>query len=72
MNYSLTETVRITIDNPADADNIKPVFNSTGWIETITIPVMKDRAFDKCGGGVEINLLDYFGNPDGVDPKLST
>ena len=37
VNYSLTETVRITIDNPADADNIKPVFNSTGWIETITI-----------------------------------
>ena len=70
VNYSLTETVRITIDNPADADNIKPVFNSTGWIETITIFCdERSSAFDKCGGGVEINLLDYFSDPDGVGPE---
>ena len=55
VNYSLTETVRITIDNPADADNIKPVFNSTGWIETITIFCdERSSAFDKCGGVLKL------------------
>ena len=64
------ETVRIVIDNPADADNIAPIFNSTNWVDTHTIFCDESSSsFDRCGDGVEINLLDYFSDPDGVgDP----
>jgi hypothetical protein len=34
-NFSIEERIRITIDNPTDADNIVPSFNLTGWINTI-------------------------------------
>ena len=72
VDYSLTETVRIVIDNPADADNIKPTFNPTGWVDTITIFCdEKSSAFDKCGVGAEINLLDFFNDSDGVGPQSS-
>jgi hypothetical protein len=68
----LIETVRIVIDNPSDADNIAPTFNKDGWIETVTIFCdEKSSAFDKCGEGVEINLLDYFNDSDGVGPQAS-
>ena len=66
------ESVRIVIDNPADADNIKPTFNPTGWVDTITIFCdEKSSAFDKCGVGAEINLLDFFNDSDGVGPQSS-
>ena len=56
VDYSMMETVRVIIDNPADADNIKPTFNPTGWVDTITIFCdEKSSAFDKCGVGAEIN-----------------
>ena len=72
VDYSLTETVRIVIDNPVDADNVKPTFNPTGWVDTITIFCdEKSSAFDKCGVGAEINLLDFFNDSDGVGPQSS-
>ena len=72
VDYSLIETVRIVIDNPTDADNIAPTFNPDGWIDTITIFCdEKSSAFDKCGSGVEVSLLDYFNDSDGVGPETS-
>ncbi|MFL2968597.1 MAG: right-handed parallel beta-helix repeat-containing protein [Candidatus Poseidoniaceae archaeon] len=72
VDYSLIQTVRIVIDNPTDADNIAPTFNKDGWVETITIFCdEKSSAFDKCGEGAEINLLDYFNDSDGVGPESS-
>ena len=71
-NYSLTQTIRIVIDNPADADNIAPTFDPSGWVDTITIFCDEaSSAFDKCGDGVEIDLLDYFNDSDGVGPQSS-
>ena len=68
----MIETVQIIIDNPADADNIAPTFDPTGWIETITIFCdEKSSSFDKCGEGVEINLLDFFNDSDGTGPESS-
>ena len=65
-NYSLEERIRITIDNPSDADNLIPEFNSTGWVGTITLfcdsnPTKQDR----CNGGISIDLTDHFSDPDG-------
>ena len=71
-NYSLIETVRIVIDNPADADNVAPTFNPDGWIDTITIFCdERSSAIDKCGEGAEINLLDFFNDSDGLGPETS-
>jgi len=66
-NYSLEERIRITIDNPSDAENEVPEFNSTGWVSTITLfcdsnPSKQDR----CNGGISIDLSDYFSDPDGI------
>ena len=72
VDYSTIETVRIIIDNPADADNIAPQFDPTGWIDTITIFCdEKSDSFDKCGDGLEINLLDHFNDSDGTGPESS-
>ncbi len=69
-NYSLIETVRVVIDNPADADNIAPTFNPDGWIDTITIFCdERSSAIDSCGEGAEINLLEFFTDSDGVGPE---
>lgn len=72
VDYSMIETVRIIIDNPADADNIAPTFNPDGWIDTVTIFCdERSSAFDKCGDGVEINLLNFFNDSDGTGPQSS-
>ena len=71
VDYSVIETVRIQIDNPVDADNIKPTFNPAGWVETITIFCDENsNSFDKCDSA-EINLLDFFNDSDGVGPQSS-
>ena len=72
VDYSMIETVRIIIDNPADANNVAPTFNPDGWVDTVTIFCdERSSAFDKCGDGVEINLLDYFNDSDGAGPQTS-
>ena len=72
VDYSVIETVRVIIDNPADADNIAPTFDPTGWIETITIFCDESSsAFDKCGVGAEINLLEFFNDSDGVGDETN-
>ena len=72
VDYSLTATVRIVIDNPSDADNIAPTFNPDGWIDTVTIFCdERSSAFDRCGSGAEIDLLQFFNDSDGVGPQSS-
>ena len=66
-NYSNTNTIRITIDNPSDAENIVPEFNSSTWVNKITLycdsnPTKQDR----CNGGISIDLTEHFSDPDGV------
>ncbi len=66
-NYSNTNTIRITIDNPSDAENLVPVFNDSAWVSKITLycdsnPTKQDR----CNGGISIDLTEYFSDPDGV------
>ena len=65
-NFSNEERIRITIDNPSDADNLIPEFNSSSWVSTITLfcdsnPTKQDR----CNGGVSIDLVEHFSDPDG-------
>ena len=72
VDYSLTEVLRIVIDNPSDANNIAPTFSPDGWISTITIFCdEKSNAFNKCGVGASINLLDFFNDSDGIGPDSS-
>jgi hypothetical protein len=67
-NFSIEERIRITIDNPTDADNIVPSFNSTGWTNTITLYCDSNPTkFDRCNGGKSIDLMDHFSDADGGD-----
>ena len=71
LNYSETTTVRIIIDNPTAADNIAPIFiNQEQWPSTITIfcDEMSTNP-NKCGGGKDINLLNFFYDEDGIGPN---
>ncbi|HIF46696.1 MAG TPA: right-handed parallel beta-helix repeat-containing protein [Candidatus Poseidoniales archaeon] len=69
IDYSMSETLRIIIDNPTDANNIAPTFNPDGWASSITIFCDENsKVFDKCNGGASINLLDHFNDSDGAGP----
>jgi hypothetical protein len=66
MDFSNEERIRITIDNPSDADNLIPEFNSSTWVSTMTLfcdsnPTKQDR----CNGGISIDLTNHFSDPDG-------
>ena len=66
-DFSNEERIRITIDNPTDADNIVPVFNSTGWAKTITLFCDSNPSkADRCNGGISIDLMNHFSDPDGI------
>jgi hypothetical protein len=66
-DYSVAERIRITIDNPTDADNIAPIFDQNGWAGTITIFCdANSNAIDRCGQGAVIDLTAYFSDPDGT------
>jgi len=71
-DYSIEERIRITIDNPSDADNIIPQFNSTGWVSTMTLfcdsnPTKQDR----CNGGISIDLTEHFSDADGPTASVT-
>ena len=71
-NFSTEERIRITIDNPTDADNIVPVFNSTGWSNTITLYCDSNPTkFDRCNGGKSIDLMDFFFDADGGEGETN-
>ena len=65
--YDYSEWVEVVIvaDNPPDAGNSQPTFDSTGWFGEITLFCeTESQSQDRCTRG-EIDLLDYF---DDVDP----
>jgi hypothetical protein len=67
-DFSNEERIRITIDNPSDANNLVPEFNSTGWSSTITLFCDSNPTkLDRCNGGISVDLMDYFSDPDGVE-----
>lgn len=64
-DWSYDAEVIFTIDNPPDANNIRPVFNTTGWVENIQLFCdSNSQSFDRCTIA-EINLHDWFFDPDG-------
>lgn len=66
-DYSVEQRIRITIDNPTDADNIAPVFDQNGWAGTLTIFCdANSNAIDRCGNGAVIDLTEFFSDPDGT------
>jgi len=66
-DYSVENRIRITIDNPTDADNIAPIFNQDGWAGTITVFCdANSNAIDRCGQGAVIDLTQFFSDPDGT------
>ena len=66
-DYSTESRIRITIDNPTDADNIAPIFDQEGWVATITVFCdANSNAIDRCGDGAAIDLTKYFADPDGT------
>jgi len=65
-DYSDETVWRMTINNPLDANNVDPVFNETDWPGTLTIFCdAQSNSFDRCGGGVSIDLTQFFSDPDG-------
>jgi len=64
-DYSDWVEILIVADNPPDADNNQPTFDSTDWPEVITLYCeTNSQSSDRCTKA-EIDLLDYF---DDIDP----
>ena len=65
-SYSVESSIRITIDNPSDADNLIPEFNYSNWVSTITLFCDSNtQKQDRCNSGISIDLTDHFSDPDG-------
>ena len=63
-DYSEWKTVNIIADNPPDAGNNQPVFDQTEWPdEVILYCETNSQSADRCTS-FEINLLDFFADPD--------
>lgn len=63
-DYSEWKSVNIIADNPPDAGNRQPVFDSTGWVELVTLYCEENsQSAERCTT-FEINLLDFFTDPD--------
>jgi len=64
-DYSDWEEMLIVADNPPDAGNNQPTFDSTDWSSSVSLYCEIDsQSQDRCTR-VEIDLLEYF---DDVDP----
>ena len=64
-DYSDWEEMLIVADNPPDAGNNQPTFDSTDWSSSISLYCEIDsQSQDRCTKA-EIDLLEYF---DDVDP----
>ena len=76
-DYSLTTSVYVEISNPPDQGNTAPVFNASGfngepWTPSIEIFCDKgSSSTDMCGGGVYIELDNYFVDPEGAELTYS-
>ena len=63
-DYSEWKSVNVIADNPPDAGNRQPVFDQSGWVESVTLYCEENsQSADRCTT-FEINLLDFFADPD--------
>ena len=63
-DYSEWKSVNIIADNPPDAGNRQPVFDQSGWVESVTLYCEENsQSADRCTT-FEIDLLDFFSDPD--------
>ena len=64
LDFSNWVELLITADNPPNADNKKPVFDSTGWISEFTLYCdTESNSVDRCTT-VEIDLRQFFSDED--------
>ncbi len=57
--------VQVVADNPPDAGNNRPTFDSTGWADDFDLYCeIESQSQDRCTKA-EINLFDYFSDEDG-------
>ncbi len=64
IDYSSWTEVTIVADNPPNADNNQPEFDSSGWQSEITLYCdSESNSVDKCTT-VEIDLKEYFSDAD--------
>jgi len=69
-DYSDWEEIQVTADNPPDAGNNRPTFDSTNWNSEIVLYCeIESQSQDRCTNA-EINLLDFFDDIDGTDRLL--
>ncbi len=67
--FSDIAEVEIIIDNPPNANNQRPVFDSQSWPSSFTVYCDQESSgsavdFDRCDT-LEVDLSDYFSDPDG-------
>ena len=70
-DFSDMSTINIIADNPSDAGNNQPSFDSDNWIKDIVLYCeISSQSQDRCTKG-EIDLNDFFSDLDGQNLILS-
>lgn len=70
-DYSDIAQAEIIIDNPPDADNHRPIFNSSKWSDMYRIGEILifcedgSTTQDRCGEGAYVDLAQFFSDEDG-------
>ena len=63
-DYSEMTTITVVADNPSDAGNNQPVFNSDGWSQEIILYCeISSQSQDRCTKGI-IDLNEFFSDMD--------
>ena len=68
--YSDWMEVQVVADNPPDADNNRPTFDSTNWQTEITLFCEFDTTSQNPCTKAEINLLEFFDDADGINSLI--
>ena len=63
-DFSDEVSVTITIDN--SVDNLAPIFDPSGWANTVNVYCDENsRSLNRCGNGAVFDLNNYFNDPEG-------
>jgi len=70
--FSEAAEVDITIDNPPNQDNTRPVFDGSDWPDEVTIFCEEaSAASSRCGEqGYQFDLTPFFSDPDGDELRI--
>ena len=68
--YSDWMEAQVIADNPPDADNNRPTFDSTNWQTEITLYCEFDTTSQNPCTTLEIDLLEFFDDVDGVNSLI--